>query len=152
MLLKINFKRLKVQMFILFFFVNRISVHAKQRQIHKNFVDLRDKGPCVQFADTLHVTRKLILEVLAHSCVTLCPQFHSLSCFVQCDDNYSFFFRRCGMLRSFVVEILHSKNKQCVPLSVFVQLHQQRTASNYQFSFFFRRDGILRSFVFTKGH
>ena len=41
------------------------------------------------------------------------------------------------MLRSFVVEILHSKNKQCVPLSVFVQLHQQRTASNYQFSFFF---------------
>ena len=76
-----------------FFFVNRISVHAKQRQIHKNFVDLRDKGPCVvQFADTPHVTRKLILEVLAHSCVTLCLQFHSLSCFVQCDDNYSFFF------------------------------------------------------------
>ena len=71
MLLKGNFNRLKAQLFILFFFfffVNRISVHAKQRQIHKNFTALRDKGlSVIQFADTPHVTRKLILEVLAHS-------------------------------------------------------------------------------------
>ena len=36
-----------------------------------------------------------------------------------------FFFRRYGILRSFVVVILHSKNNQSVPLPVFVQLYYQ---------------------------
>ena len=63
-----SFKGTIVYFILFFFFVNRISVHAKQRQIHKNFTALRDKGlSVIQFADTPHVTRKLILEVLAHS-------------------------------------------------------------------------------------
>ena len=61
MLLKGNFKRLKAQLLILFFFfvVNRISVHAKQRQIHKNFAALRDKGLNVLFSlQTLRMSQE----------------------------------------------------------------------------------------------
>ena len=72
------------------------------------------------FADTQYDTRKLILEVLAHSCVALCPQFHTLGYFIQWDGNYRI-FGRCGMLCLFVVEILRSKNNQGVSLLVFVQ-------------------------------
>ena len=114
MLLKGNFNRLKAQLFILFFFfffVNRISVHAKQRQIHKNFTALRDKGlRVIQFADTPHVTRKLILEVLAHSWWLFVHSFIPWAV-LPGGMATTVFFRRCGMLRSFVVEILQSKNK-----------------------------------------
>ena len=113
MLLKGNFKRLKAQLLILFFFffVNRISVHAKQRQIHKNFAALRDKGlSVIQFADTPHVTRKFILEVLAHSWWLFVHSFIPWAVLLSGMET-TVFFRRCGMLRSFVVEILQSKNK-----------------------------------------
>ena len=91
--------------------MNRISVDAKQRQNHKNFAAFRDKGlSVIQFADTLHVTRKFILEVLAHSWWLF---VHSYIPWAVLPGGMAttVFFRRCGMLRSFVVEILQSKNK-----------------------------------------
>ena len=62
----------------------------------------------------------------------------SLSMFVQLHYNGSLvIFRRYGMLRSFVVVKLQSKNKQSVSLPVFVSRHEHKDLNNSSVQLFF---------------
>ena len=114
-----------------------ISVHAKQRQIHKNFAALRDKGlSVIQFADTLHVTRKFILEVLAHSWWLCVHSFIPWTVLLSGMATTVFF--------GDAVCCVHLWSKSSSPkisralLFLFsCSFINKRTASNYQFSFFF---------------
>ena len=65
------------------------------------------------------VFEEMIFQSKTHWCISL-PIFVRLHY-----QTKVFFFRRYGILRSFVVVILHSKNNQSVPLPVFVQLYYQ---------------------------